>query len=70
VQTALPVAGGHADPIELSFEITPDDEALPFETGRVSQRSWAAQLDVRATRQRGRAIRPATDVVDDGGRTR
>jgi len=38
----------NADPIELSFDITPDDEALPFETGRVSHRSWAAQLDVSA----------------------
>ena len=36
----------NTDPIELSFEITPDDEALPFETGLVSTRNWAAQLDV------------------------
>ena len=36
----------NAAPIELSFEITPDDGALPFETGLVRKQGWAAQLDV------------------------
>lgn len=38
-----------SDPIELSIEIIPDDDALPFDTGLVSKRSWATQLDVRSS---------------------